>query len=95
MVGKWTITRALPWWPWVETQWLSCCRYDKMSAYELFKNCGVSKRCYEDFLKPTLLVSVTHTLMGPTLPLALQVSIRRLQRMCSVTTAASAQMACA
>ncbi|MEW5300652.1 MAG: hypothetical protein WDW36_003566 [Sanguina aurantia] len=33
-------------------------KYDKMSAYELFKNCGVSKRCYEDFLKPTLLVGL-------------------------------------
>ena len=29
-----------------------------MSAYELFKMFGVSKRCYEEFLKPTLLVSL-------------------------------------
>ncbi len=31
-------------------------RYDKMSAYELFKRAGVSKAAYEEFLKPTLLV---------------------------------------
>ena len=35
-----------------------CSRYDKMSAWELFKNCGVSKAAYEEFLKPTLLVRV-------------------------------------
>ncbi|GAX73691.1 hypothetical protein CEUSTIGMA_g1142.t1 [Chlamydomonas eustigma] len=33
-------------------------RYDKMSAYELFKLCGVSKAAYEEFLKPTLLVGL-------------------------------------
>ena len=34
------------------------CRYDKMSARELFRQWGVSNRCYEDFLKPTLLVGL-------------------------------------
>ena len=31
-------------------------KYDKMSAYELFQKCGVSKAAYEEFLRPTLLV---------------------------------------
>lgn len=33
-------------------------RYDKMSARELFRQWGVSQRCYEDFLRPTLLVGL-------------------------------------
>ncbi|KAG1676363.1 hypothetical protein FOA52_001158 [Chlamydomonas sp. UWO 241] len=33
-------------------------RYDRMSAYELFKMCGVSTAAYEEFLKPTLLVGL-------------------------------------
>lgn len=33
-------------------------RYDKMSAYELFRRCGVSRAAYEEFLKPTLLVGL-------------------------------------
>eukprot|EP00878_Enallax_costatus_P019916 GHUV01021029.1.p1 GENE.GHUV01021029.1~~GHUV01021029.1.p1 ORF type:complete len:497 (+),score=100.84 GHUV01021029.1:173-1663(+) len=33
-------------------------RYDKMSARELFRQWGVSKRCYEEFLRPTLLVGL-------------------------------------
>eukprot|EP00798_Chlamydomonas_sp_ICE-L_P018499 gene18499-24997_t len=33
-------------------------KYDKMSAWELFKMCGVSKAAYEEFLKPTLLVGL-------------------------------------
>ena len=32
------------------------CADDKMSAYEVFKLCGVTQRAYEEFLKPTLLV---------------------------------------
>lgn len=31
---------------------------DKMSARELFRSWGVSQRCYEEFLKPTLLVGL-------------------------------------
>ncbi|GLI65776.1 hypothetical protein VaNZ11_009387 [Volvox africanus] len=33
-------------------------QYDKMSAYELFRQCGVSTRCYNEFLRPTLLVGL-------------------------------------
>ncbi len=33
-------------------------QYDKMSAYELFRKCGVSQRCYQEFLRPTLLVGL-------------------------------------
>ncbi|KAG2497258.1 hypothetical protein HYH03_004842 [Edaphochlamys debaryana] len=33
-------------------------QYDKMSAYELFRRCGVSTRCYNEFLRPTLLVGL-------------------------------------
>lgn len=33
-------------------------QYDKMSARELFHRFGVSQRCYEEFLKPTLLVGL-------------------------------------
>ncbi|KXZ45031.1 hypothetical protein GPECTOR_59g639 [Gonium pectorale] len=33
-------------------------QYDKMSAYELFRSCGVSARCYNEFLRPTLLVGL-------------------------------------
>ncbi|PNH05243.1 Phytoene dehydrogenase, partial [Tetrabaena socialis] len=33
-------------------------QYDKMSAYELFRRCGVSTRCYQEFLRPTLLVGL-------------------------------------
>jgi hypothetical protein len=33
-------------------------QYDKMSAYELFRLCGVSTRCYNEFLRPTLLVGL-------------------------------------
>ncbi|KAF8066234.1 pds [Scenedesmus sp. PABB004] len=33
-------------------------RYDKMSARELFRQCGVSQRMYEEFLRPTLLVGL-------------------------------------
>ncbi|KAG2443456.1 hypothetical protein HXX76_001813 [Chlamydomonas incerta] len=33
-------------------------KYDKMSAYELFRKCGVSTRCYNEFLRPTLLVGL-------------------------------------
>lgn len=29
-----------------------------MSAYELFRRCGVSARCYQEFLRPTLLVGL-------------------------------------
>lgn len=34
------------------------CRYDRMSAYELFRLFGVSERAYELFLKPTLAVGL-------------------------------------
>lgn len=39
---------------------LSCtCReYDRMSAYELFQSSGVSKRLYDTFLSPMLLVTL-------------------------------------
>ncbi|WIA34177.1 hypothetical protein OEZ86_012535 [Tetradesmus obliquus] len=33
-------------------------RYDKMSARELFRLWGVSERCYQEFLRPTLLVGL-------------------------------------
>ncbi|KAF6263863.1 hypothetical protein COO60DRAFT_1470323 [Scenedesmus sp. NREL 46B-D3] len=33
-------------------------RYDKMSARELFRQWGVSERCYQEFLRPTLLVGL-------------------------------------
>lgn len=33
-------------------------QYDKMSARELFRRFGVSERCYNEFLKPTLLVGL-------------------------------------
>jgi uncharacterized protein with NAD-binding domain and iron-sulfur cluster len=33
-------------------------RYDAMSARELFRQCGVSTRLYEEFLKPLLLVGL-------------------------------------
>jgi uncharacterized protein with NAD-binding domain and iron-sulfur cluster len=33
-------------------------RYDKMSALDMFRNYGVSKRMYEEFIKPTLLVGL-------------------------------------
>ncbi|GFR52690.1 hypothetical protein Agub_g15316 [Astrephomene gubernaculifera] len=33
-------------------------QYDKMSAYELFRRCGVSARAYDEFLRPTLLVGL-------------------------------------
>jgi len=36
----------------------TACRYDKMSAYELFRRFGVSERAYELFLKPTLAVGL-------------------------------------
>jgi hypothetical protein len=36
-----------------------CCReYDRMSAYELFASCGVSKKLYDTFLLPMLLVTL-------------------------------------
>lgn len=34
------------------------CRYDAMSAYELFRKAGVSRTAYEEFLRPTLLVGL-------------------------------------
>ena len=33
-------------------------RYDKMSALDMFRAYGVSKRMYEEFIKPTLLVGL-------------------------------------
>jgi uncharacterized protein with NAD-binding domain and iron-sulfur cluster len=33
-------------------------RYDKMSALDMFRSYGVSKRMYEEFIKPTLLISL-------------------------------------
>jgi hypothetical protein len=33
-------------------------RYDKMSARDMFRSYGVSKRMYEEFIKPTLLVGL-------------------------------------
>jgi uncharacterized protein with NAD-binding domain and iron-sulfur cluster len=33
-------------------------KYDRMSAYELFRSCGVSERMYKEFLRPTLLVGL-------------------------------------
>ncbi|GAB4822730.1 hypothetical protein N2152v2_009776 [Parachlorella kessleri] len=33
-------------------------RYDKMTAREMLRNCGVSDRAYEFFLKPTMLVGL-------------------------------------
>lgn len=33
-------------------------RYDRMSALDMFRNAGVSKRMYEEFIKPTLLVGL-------------------------------------
>ena len=33
-------------------------RYDKMSALDMFRSYGVSKRMYEEFIKPTLLVGL-------------------------------------
>lgn len=33
-------------------------QYDNMSAYELFRRCGVSQRVYDEFLRPTLLVGL-------------------------------------
>lgn len=38
-----------------------CCAfrdYDRMSAYELFASSGVSKRLYDTFLSPMLLVTL-------------------------------------
>lgn len=35
-----------------------CCRYDKMSARELFRQWGVSEKMYNEFLRPTLLVGL-------------------------------------
>mmetsp|Transcript_10302 Transcript_10302/g.28093 ORF Transcript_10302/g.28093 Transcript_10302/m.28093 type:complete len:554 (-) Transcript_10302:461-2122(-) len=32
--------------------------YDSMSAYELFRRCGVSREAYQNFLRPTLLVGL-------------------------------------
>lgn len=43
-----------------------------MSAYDLFKACGVSKAAYEQFLRPTLLVGLFSTPgSAPGLPLGL------------------------
>jgi len=36
-----------------------CCRqYDAMSAYELFRQAGISKKLYDQFLAPMLLVTL-------------------------------------
>ena len=37
---------------------LLACRYDSMTALEMFRSFGITKQAYENFLKPTMLVRV-------------------------------------